>query len=742
MLNKLGKYVATHRISAILLWLLILLTAAIFSLTGIAGPSLFQKAGNSVPSVKEESFHARQMLGETEEDNENSDKNIMLMVTQTPLNPTDPKMLQYTQLLNEYGTEIKSNPAVTEFDNPLTDTAKQAALISPSKDGFLVNVVVDNKKATANHNKNLDALKTKLNDLGNKIKVINPTAQTDVGGSIFINEEFKTMTKHDLEKAEVSSLPFALIIMVLMFGGFLAAGIPLISALATITCALGIVWISTFFISVDTMVINTISIVALGLAIDYGLFIVSRFREEYQHLEGGTEDEKLLNAIGLSIATAGKTVIFSGITVALCLSALLVFEPTLIKNIAFGGVMAVLISIVTSILLIPALLSIFGKKLVQTPSLYKIPKLGPLLSKFGMIAPENGFFSKLTRKVQQHPWVAFLGTLALLLAMASPAIHMKAENSTLESLGDESPSLTFFNNLEENFPYAISPYAEIVTDASPEKLQDYITSLGNVNGIKSFTPVATKNGNAFSIVQLEHTKGNDQTGPEVVSYLRDHRPADFNTWITGSEADSLDFNKSMMRQAPLAAVIIGLATFFLLFLMTGSLMIPLKALIISAISLSATLGMLTWGFQDGHLAQLLHFNAQNVTGVDTIMIIFVLVFGFGLAMDYEMFLISRVKEHHDKAASNDESIALGLQNSGRIITSAAIIIMTVFIGFTFGDLLQLKEIGAGLAFAVLLDATIVRCLLVPATMTLMGAKWNWWAPQWVKNIYEKIGMSH
>jgi uncharacterized membrane protein YdfJ with MMPL/SSD domain len=349
------------------------------------------------------------------------------------------------------------------------------------------------------------------------------------------------------------------------------------------------------------------------------------------------------------------------------------------------------------------------------------------------VAPKEGAFSKLTRGVQRWPRLIALAGIALLLLLGSPALGMNVSNNADESIPKASTQYGFLTALGDHFPLAASPRVELVakTDqASAAAWAGRVKALQHVTGATAPTEV---NGYWVSIVSVSRHQGD-----AVVREIRADRPS-FANWVGGTDAASVDYTESLLRGAPWAALIIIAATFILLFLMTGSVVIPITALLISAISLGAAVGVLAWGFQDGNLAGVLNFDASAISGVDALVLTLVLTFGFGLAMDYEMFLLSRIKEHYEQGESTRLAIQTGLQSSGRIITSAGLIIVLVFIGFATGELMQMKQIGISLAVAVLLDATLVRTVLVPSVMTSLE-KILWWAPRWAQPIHERFAL--
>ena len=348
-----------------------------------------------------------------------------------------------------------------------------------------------------------------------------------------------------------------------------------------------------------------------------------------------------------------------------------------------------------------------------------------MLTRFGDVAPTEGFFSRLTRRVQKHPAAVTLACVALLLLLASPILGLRLANTSVDAIPASSTQYTFVSTLNAHFPAAASQRVVLVTDSAAHAIS-WSADVAKLDHVVSVS--ASRAGESGVESQRARRQQRRRRGG-----ARDPRPT-APTSGTGSPAPTRAPPTSRTRSrsgVPWAVLVIAIGTIALLFLMTGSLVIPLKALVASALSLGASIGLLVWGFQDGGFAGFMGFNPADVHGVDVIVVLLTIVFGFGLAMDYEMFLLSRITELHVAGASTTDAIALGLQRSGRIITSAALIIIVVFAGFATGDLMIIKQLGVALAFAVFLDATLVRCLLVPAFMTWQR-RILWWAPGWMK----------
>jgi RND superfamily putative drug exporter len=316
---------------------------------------------------------------------------------------------------------------------------------------------------------------------------------------------------------------------------------------------------------------------------------------------------------------------------------------------------------------------------------------------------------------------------------------MELRSSGAQLLPPSAPDRQFFDTLAEEYPASGIATIQVVGEASPEQMTPLAESIAAMDGVELVPPPRAV-GEQYAVVNVYMTDPDPGSAhaKAVVATIRDNRP-DYPIWVTGQTASLVDFTDALTRQAPSALAVVIVATFVLLFLLTGSILIPIKALLINIVSLGASLGVLVWVFQDGHGESLLNFKSTG--GIETIIPILVIALGFGLAMDYEVFLLSRIKEFRDGGMDNDEAVVAGLQRSGRIITSAALIVVLVFSGFVAGELLVIKQTGVALAVAVAIDATLVRCLLVPATMTLLG-EWNWWAPAPLRRLHNKLGLRH
>ncbi|MDR2379147.1 MAG: MMPL family transporter, partial [Bifidobacteriaceae bacterium] len=581
-------------------------------------------------------------------------------------------------------------------------------LIAQDNHGFLLTVDIAKDLSAAQEDDAAAAVVARLRQAADSLERAVPGLRALVGGEHLILTEIIADMKHDLELGEFISLPVALVVMVLVFAGFLAAAMPVVGALASILACMGAIFAATYVADVHTSVINVISLVGLGLSIDYGLLAVSRFREEARRLgaagpAGGSGPDGPANlggpggpsgpaavkatveaAVAATVASAGRTVFYSALTIALCIAGLMAFEPSILKTFGLAGMLVVLAALGAATTLVPALLVLAGRFLIRPSWLSRAPVLSRLYARVSDVSPDVGVFSRLATAVQRHPWWVMGAVLAVLTVLALPIRDLELRNSTVEMLPQNSEQRTFLAELADNYPLSgVDAIGIVSLGSQPDTERFAQDKLGSIPGTRlEASPDAIADGlpEGTAAVQRDGyvevilaVTADDPEGPEAraaVERIRSLAPADFAIYVTGPAARLLDYQEQLARGAPWAAVIVVLAAFVLLFLFTGSLLIPLKALITNALSLAACLGAVTWVFQGGHLGGLLGFSA--VAGLESYIVVLLAIFGFGLAMDYEVFLISRIKESWDANHDPKLSVSQGLQHSGRIITSAAL----------------------------------------------------------------------
>jgi RND superfamily putative drug exporter len=741
---RLGRLVARHPRIVVAAWAVLALAAFAVASLGVTGESVFDRTTGGAPSnAGAESEQADAILQENRATGP---------ATTLALVDVDPTSAAVARAMGLIRTELAAIPGVASVVDPLAlpggaENPAAAPLVAADGNGFLV--IVDLRADLAEDEETVaakaveDALRAVPDELGSAA----PDASGLVGSTRLIVHDITGQMERDLRTGEAITLPIALLVMVLVFGGLLAAGMPILGALASIAGGLAAVLGLTYVMDVDAAVINVVTVLGLGLAIDYGLLVVSRFREELHALvdtDGGRgsrrrrRDGAVAHALERTLATAGRTVTFSALTVGISVAGLLVFSPDILKAIGAAGAAAILVSLASALTLIPALLALAGRRLARPGLVDRVPGLRRVLAHTSDVSNELGFFSTLATRVQRRPWWVIGGVLAVLVLLALPVRHLELRTSGTEMLPSGSPSRQFLELVADQYPAAQQAAVTVVVEASLADATVLAGELGDLPDVASVDPPSALGAYVVIGVRPDAT---DPAGPVARSVVTEIRALDpgYPTWVTGQAAHQMDFNAAIADGVWWAVGIVATATLLLLFAMTGSVLIPVKALLTNALSLAASLGVLVWVFQDGHLSGLLGF--EPVGGIETYIVVLVLAFAFGLAMDYEVFLLSRITELHRAGHPTDEAVRLGLQKSGRIITSAALVVVLVFAGFAAGRLIIVKEIGVALAVAVALDATLVRCLLVPATMTVLG-RWNWWVPAPLARWHARLGLAH
>lgn len=738
MLKNLSNRIVKHPIVVIISWVIVTTVILAVTLGGVLGDTLFDRLKSDAPTVAGEAQTADDLIKANSSGAEFSETIFILTEGINPTSP-NPKVTQdfktFQDTLSKQNLEVNTPYGVPE--NILKQQSALSNLISKdSKTTFisLITVIGDNEKdLQANVDKALVETKTFAAQVEKDV----PEAKVLIGGKTSAVETVIGQVESDMKKGDAISLPLALIVLLFVFGGFLAAGLPLIGAGVSIITSLGTLFAMSYFMKIDTSVLNVLTVIGLGLSIDYGLLMLSRFRDSLRIHQNERSSIKI--ALEETMTTAGRTVLFSGITVAAAMLSLVLFEPVLMKSIGIAGTSVVLLAILTSLTLLPALFVLLGNKLIKNSPLQKVPLFGKALKAFGDTPPEEGFFTKFVSKVQKRPIVFAVSSTLLLVIMGASIVNLNISSTAADKIPATSEVGQLFTTLANEFPSVSEGTATVVLkNANNDTIKTYRNEIQSYEGV---TSIKTTPGSKVTVISFTVPK---ETAKKDVIALREFRDTEgdiSSVFITGETARDLDYVNSLAKTAPYVAIIVMFITGLLLFLMTGSALIPLKAIFLSVLSLGASIGILTWGFQEGYLSGILGFDPNTISGIDPLILALVMVFGFGLAMDYEMFLISRIKEKHARGVSTNEAVKTGIQASGRIITSAALMMVIVFIGFAFGEILMVKMMGVALAVAIIIDATLVRVILLPAIMTIMGDK-IWWAPRWMKKIHDKIGVEH
>ena len=550
---------------------------------------------------------------------------------------------------------------------------------------------------------------------------------TDLAGSFAVYGDVNELTSQDLERAELVSFPLVVLLALLIFGSLVAATMPALVGIVAMAGSLAVVRLLTTFTDVSVFSVNVISLLGMGLAIDYALFVISRFREELAGLPADQPDA-VATAITRTMATAGRTVLFSGLTVAAAMSSLLVFPQNFLKSMGYGGISAVVIAMLAALTVLPATLKLLGRRIDAG----RMPwRRGRPVS----VGDDHGWWARLAHGVMRRPVLIIVGVTAALLVVASPFAGVKWGSVDYRVLPDTAASHVAAEKLNTDFGPETSSANILLTGTDRTTVSSYIQSARQVPGIANVQTLAQEGD---STLLRTSWVGNSQTqrSQDVVQDLRQVDPDEGEALVGGLTANTVDVISSVGSHLPWMGLMVAGVMLVLLFLAFGSLVLPIKAIVMNAVSITASFGVVTWIFADGHLSGLLGFTPTGF--LDATNPITMLAILFGLSMDYEVFLLSRVREQWDRTHDNDLAVATGLQKTGRIITSAALLLAVVIGAFGLSGVVFMKMIGVGMLVALLIDATIVRALLVPATMKLLG-RWNWWAPGPLRRWWERYG---
>ncbi len=595
---------------------------------------------------------------------------------------------------------------------------------------------------------NEDTVRERIEEISPRFTRAGPDAalSVEVTGQAEVFRQVGSTIEADLKRAETIALPITLILLVLIFGGLIAASLPLFVGGLTVLGTFAVLQVINSFTDVSIFALNLTTALGLGLAIDYALFMVSRYREE---LQAGWP---VADAVVRTMRTAGRTVVFSAATVAISLSSLLVFNQAFLRSFAYAGVAVAAIAALSSVVVLPALLAVLGHR-VDSLSFRKQRPVS-------VGEASDGFWHRLAMAVMRRPGRVAVGASLALLLLGAPFLHVNLSLSDHRVLPESATARTALDRIARDFGSRENGAAEVIIPsvdplARAADIETYAASLSKVRDVARVDgaagswvagkKVASANPASARFVAASSTwlsvvpnvEPVSDAGATMVKAIR-AVDAPFDTKVGGPSAELVDSKSSLFARLPLAGGIIAVVTFILLFLMFGGLLVPLKALLLNILSLSATFGAMVWIFQEGHLSGVLDFTATGTLDATTPILMFCIA--FGLSMDYEVFLLSRIKEEHDRTGDNTKSVALGLERTGRIVTAAALLIAIVFVAFATSGISFIKLFGLGLALAVLIDAFVIRATLVPAFMRLAGEA-NWWAPAPLRRLQQRIGLS-
>ncbi len=582
------------------------------------------------------------------------------------------------------------------------------------------------------------------------------------GGPAFYGD-VQTVSEADLQRSEIISLPLAAFALLLVFGSVVAAGVPLVVGGSAVIVALAAIFVVASLTPMSIFVLNLATLLGLGLGVDYSLLLTSRFREELALRPDGPD--RVAEAVHATVVTAGRAVFFSGLTVLLGLIGLVLFEFMILRSVGIAGAIVVGFAVVSALTLLPAVLTIVGTR---------IDRLA--IRRVAARPSSEGPWARLARWVMRRPVAVLVPTLAVILVLGSPFLHVRFNAPDSSILPPSVPSRAAFDRLRAEFGEGeFAPIVLAIRTDGPARsgenlaaLFDYSRRLAadarvtRVESLVDLDPRLTLDQyrllygapggppDRFAVTSLSATTRGDLTaftlytpygpnreeGKALVTDLRDPMsslapPAGATVLVGGGAADVADVVNRVRDDFPRTALFIVITTYLVLFLLLRSVILPAKALLMNTLSIVASFGAMVWIFQDGNLSALLGFSPVGFVETTQPVILFCVL--FGLSMDYEVFILTRTKEIWDQTHDNTEAVARGLERSGRIVTSAALVVVVVAGSFAFADIVLIKALGVGMAIAIALDATVVRALLVPATMRLLG-RWNWWMPERLERL--------
>jgi RND superfamily putative drug exporter len=722
--EALARASSRHPWRTIGLWLVLIVTMGYLS-SQLLGDVLTQEFEFTNDP---ESVQAQEIIDEKFSNGEEVASTEFFIVGSQSLTVDDPEFEQAVRGLQEeigsLGDEL-AGPPVTYYDVAEQAPEQAAGLVSEDGQATLISVpLVDTEVSTT---EDLRAVAEEAKPEGFSVQV---------AGQGVLFADFTEMAEEDLRRGETIGIAIALIILIVVFAAVVAAIVPIVMAVFAIMVALGLVSLIGQAVDFNLFVTNMVSMIGLAVGIDYSLFIVSRYREERK------KGFDKLEAIGASGATANRAVFFSGLTVVIALAGMFIIPASIFRSLAAGAILVTVAALAASMTLLPALLGLLGDR-INWPRLAKRARVD---SEFD---PKGGFWDRVSRRVMARPVVYLVIGVAILGGLSSYYLRLEQGTSqNVSQLPDEFESKRAFLTLEREFAGGVTDPARIMitgdvqspeTQAAIGELQEAIAQ------DEAFAPrtevLPSQDGTAIEVDAFFRGDPSNEAAFQGIRDLRgEHVPAAFGdvdgveVLVGGNTAFFADFLDIADRYQPIVIAFVLALSFILLTVVFRSIVVPVKAIIMNLLSVGAAYGAVTLVFQEGvgiGFFNALGFQFQQVEGIEPWLPLFLFSVLFGLSMDYHVFLLSRIREEYDKTHDNTEAVAYGLRTTAGIITGAALIMVAVFVGFAAGRLGPLQQMGFGLAVAVFMDATIVRSLLVPASMRLLG-DWNWYLPRWLQ----------
>ncbi|MFE1438831.1 MMPL family transporter [Streptomyces sp. NPDC058739] len=686
MLATLARAATRRPLTVILLWTLFLIIG--FGL----GTGVFGRLSDNVPEVPgTESQRAAQYLDR----NDPTGESLTAVVEGVPVTDADLRVQ-----VERAVADVRNIAGVAAVPDPYGTPGLAA------EDGLalIIPVTLEGGLDDAAEESAVDAAAERIREID--------VPEVHVSGGPLLGQQLGERAQEDVKNAELISLPVVLGLLLVVFGGLRTAALPLVIAVSGIAGAFLALFVFSEVTDISVYAIQVTTMLGLGLAVDYALLMLVRFREERR-----TTDDVVL-AVRRTVERAGRTVLFSGLTVAVSLTGLLVFPSVFLRSMGLAVAAVVVLDMLAAVTLLPALLTKFGGKIPPA-------KVRP-------DGEEGRFFARVARFSARHKIAVLATAVPALLVLALPVSGLRIAIGDATQLPASTEARQLYDTVGEHFPpgSGVDPVTVLVRpDADP----------GTADRVLALRPGATERElpDGATVISLPPTGSVDGTAAtDLVREVRDVR-GDEPVEVTGTAAELVDFRQMLADRAPLAALTVLAGIFVLLFAFTGSVLLPLRTIATTLLSLGAALGVVVWVFQDGHLAGLL--GAEGLGALSLTAPPLIVAIAFGLAMDYELFILARIREAREQGEDESEAVVTGLRRSGRVVTCAALLLAVVFGAFMTGGFSPILQIGLGLTLAVLIDATVVRMLLVPATMALLGRR-AWWAPRPLRRVHDRIGL--
>jgi uncharacterized membrane protein YdfJ with MMPL/SSD domain len=629
---------------------------------------------------------------------------------------TSPTSASGKQRIQRVERDLRANPDVAAVTGYLETQSRDFVSRGGDSTYLAVSLKPTDDKAEQ------DAAKAIADDLSGQPDVT-------VGGIALAQEQVNKQVEKDLRKAELLAFPILFLLSLLFFRSGVAALLPLMIGGLAIVGTFLLLRVANEFVDVSIFALNLTTGLGLGLAIDYSLFVVSRYREEIARSGPGAA------AMRRTLNTAGRTVLFSSITVAVALASLLVFPQRFLYSMGLGGALVALLAATIALTVLPAVLALLGDRVNSLA-----PAFLQRRAERDATRTQAGFWYRLSRFVMRRPIGIATVTAAVLIVLGIPFYSIKFTSVDAQVLPESASARQADNVMRAEFPpFHDTPNLLLVENATPSSLASIERQVAGIKGIAQVQPPQKlANGDAVISAYSGQSYISDSSR-EAVRKIRDlQTPGGSQLLVGGAAAHFVDLQHSLETHAPIALAIVIVATLIVLFLMTGSVVLPVKQLVMNFLNLSAVFGILVFVFQDGRLEGLLDYRGQGALEQTMPILLFAVV--FGLSTDYGVFLLSRIKEAHDSGIPSSEAVAVGLERTGRIVTAAALLFAIAIGAFATSQIIFIKENGVGTALAVLIDASLIRALLVPSLMELLG-DWNWWAPKPLRRLHRRWGLS-